>query len=302
MSHSEELHVVFGSGPIGSAVMSELLKRGYNVRIVNRHTKMNVPEGVVLVQGDATDPAFTMEVCKDASVVYDCTTPPYTQWPELFPPLQAGIVEGAASTGAKLVSMENVYMYGPTHGKPLTEELPYAATTRKGRVAIGRASDFFGPNALVSSAGERVFLPALSGKASQIVGNANLPHTYTYVPDIGKGLVILGERDEALGQAWHLPSAQTVTTRQFIEMIFAETGYPARIQAVPNLILKTLALFNPTMREVAEMLYEFEEPFIVDHSRFERIFGNHAAPLQEAIHTTVEWFRKYEHDKVKSNA
>ncbi len=321
MSHAEELHVIFGSGPIGSAVMSELLTRGYNVRMVNRHTKMNVPEGVVLVQGDATDPAFTMDACKDATVVYDCTTPPYTQWPELFPPLQAGIVEGAASTGAKLVSMENVYMYGPTHGKPLTEDLPYAATTRKGRVrahmaedllaahrsgkvrvAIGRASDFFGPNALVSSAGERVFLPALSGKASQVVGNANLPHTYTYVPDIGKGLVILGERDEALGQAWHLPSAQTVTTRQFIEMIFSETGYPARIQAVPNLILKTLALFNPTMREVAEMLYEFDEPFIVDSSRFERTFGNHATPLQEAIHTTVEWFRKYEHDKVKSNA
>ena len=138
-------------------------------------------------------------------------------------------------------------MYGPTHGKPLTEELPYAATTRK-------------------------------------------------------GLVILGERDEALGQAWNLPSAQTVTTRQFIEMIFAETGYPARIQAVPNLILKTLALFNPTMREVAEMLYEFEEPFIADHSRFERTFSNHATPLQEAIHTTLEWFRKYEHEKVKSNA
>ena len=321
MTNSGELHVVFGSGPIGSAVMSELLTRGYKVRIVNRHTKMNVPEGVALVQGDATDPAFTRDACKDATVVYDCTNPPYTQWPELFPPLQAGIVEGTASTGAKLVSMENVYMYGPTHGKPLTEELPYAATTRKGRVrahmaedllaahhsgkvraAIGRASDFFGPNAFVSSAGERVFLPALSGKASQVVGNANLPHTYTYVPDIGKGLVILGERDEALGQAWHLPSAQTVTTRQFIEMIFAETGYPARIQAVPNLILKTLAFFNPTMREVAEMLYEFEEPFIVDHSRFERTFGNHATPLQEAIHTTVEWFRKYEHDKVKSSA
>ena len=99
------------------------------------------------------------------------------------------------------------------------------------------------------------------------MGNPNLPHTYTYVPDIGKGLVILGERDEASGQAWHLPSAQTVTTRQFIEMIFAENGSPARIRAVPDLLLKTLAIFNPILREVAEMLYEFEEPFIVDHSR-----------------------------------
>jgi nucleoside-diphosphate-sugar epimerase len=318
MSNSGELQVVFGSGPIGNAVMNELLAGVHKVRIVNRHGKINVPEGVELVQGDAMNPAFTREVCKGATVVYNCTNVPYDRWPELFPPLQAGILEGAASTGAKLVSMENVYMYGPTQGKPLTEDLPYAATTRKGRVraqmaqdllaahrsgkvrvAIGRASDFFGPGALTSSSGERVFLPALSGKASQVVGNPNLPHTYTYVPDIGKGLVILGERDEALGQVWHLPSAQTVTTRQFIEMIFAETGYSARVQAVPNLILKTLALFNPMLREVVEMLYEFEEPFIVDHSRFERTFGNHATPLQEAIHTTVEWFRTYEHEKVK---
>jgi len=89
MSNSGELHVVFGSGPIGSAVMSELLTRGHKVRIVNRHTKINVPEGVALVQGDATDPAFTRDACKDATFVYDCTNPPYTQWPELFPPLQA---------------------------------------------------------------------------------------------------------------------------------------------------------------------------------------------------------------------
>ena len=321
MNNSGELHVVFGTGPVGSAVMNELMARGHKVRMVNRHVKINIPEGIELVQGDATNPAFTREVCEEATVVYNCTNAPYTQWPELFPPLQAGILEGAASTGAKLVSMENVYMYGPTQGKPLTEDLPYAATTRKGRVraqmardllaahergklrvAIGRASDFFGPGALASSAGARVFTPALSGKASQVVGNPNLPHTYTYVPDIGKGLVILGERDEALGQAWHLPSAQTVTTRRFIEMIFAENGYPARIRAVPDLILKTLALVNPMLREVAEMLYEFEEPFIVDHSRFERTFGNHATPLQEAIHATVEWFRTYEHRRMKSTA
>jgi nucleoside-diphosphate-sugar epimerase len=118
-------------------------------------------------------------------------------------------------------------------------------------------------------------------------------HTYTYVPDIGKGLVILSEHDEAFGQAWHLPSAQTLTTREFINMIYAETGHSPRIQAVPNIVLKGLALFNPMVREVAEMLYEFEEPFVVDHTRFEQAFGNHATPLKEAIHTTVEWYRRY---------
>lgn len=311
MSESKKLSVVFGTGPIGRSVMSELLARGYQVRIANRSGKLDAPEGVELVQGDASDAAFTREACKGAEVVYNCLNAPYTQWPELFPPLQAGVLKGAASAGAKLVVMENVYMYGDTHGKPITEDLPYTATTRKGRVraemaqellaahrsgkvrvAIGRASDFFGPGALQSAVGERVFRPALTGKAAQVVGNVDLLHTYTYVPDIGKGLVMLGEHDEAFGQAWHLPGAQTVTTREFINMIFRETGYPPRIQSVPRLVLRTLALFNPLMREVAEMLYEFEEPFIVDHSRFEQAFGNHATPLREAIYTTVEWFRK----------
>ena len=311
MNEQKERTVVFGSGPVGRAVMHELLARGYQVRIVNRTGKLDVPEGVEPVPGDASNVAFAREACKGAGVVYDCLNAPYTQWPELFPLLQAGVLEGAASAGAKLVVVENVYMYGSTHGRPITEDLPYSAGTRKGRtrakmaqellaahqsgkvrVAIGRASDFFGPGALQSSMGERVFRPALNGKAAQVLGNANLLHTYTYVPDIARGLVTLGEYDEAFGQAWHLPSSQTVTTREFIDMIFSEIGYAPRIQAVPNLVLRSLALFNPMLREVAEMLYEFEEPFVVDSSRFEQVFGNHATPLREAIHTTVEWFRK----------
>jgi nucleoside-diphosphate-sugar epimerase len=308
---SQALHVIFGAGPVGMAVMEELVKRGRPVRLVNRSGRAKAPEGVELAAGDASDPTTTRALCRGAAVVYNCTNPPYTQWPELFPPLQAGVLEGAASAGARLVVMENVYMYGPTGGKPLTEDLPYAATTRKGRVraemaedllaahragqvqmAIGRASDFFGPRALLAAMGERVFYPALAGKAAQAMGNLDLPHTQTYIPDIGRGLVILGEREEALGQAWHLPSPETVTSRQFIEMVFEETGHPPKIQVLPKFLLKILSLFNPTLRELDEMLYEFEEPFILDHSKFERAFGNHATPLREAIRTTVAWFRQ----------
>jgi nucleoside-diphosphate-sugar epimerase len=264
-----------------------------------------------VVKGDAANPEVTREICRGAAVVYNCTNPPYTKWPEMFPSLQAGVLEGAASAGAKLVAIENLYMYGPTHGQAMTETTPYAATTRKGRVraemsealmaahqsgkvrvTIGRASDFFGPRALLSAMGERTFYPALAGKAAQIMGDADMPHTQTYVPDIGKGLVILGERDEALGQTWHLPSPETVSTRQFLEMVYQETGHPIKIQVMPKLMLKGLALFLPVMRELDEMLYEFEEPFIMDHGKFEQVFGNHATPLREAIRTTVAWYRQ----------
>jgi nucleoside-diphosphate-sugar epimerase len=312
MTDNSELHVVFGTGAIGMAVMDELVRRGpRRVRVVNRSGRARVPHGVEVVGGDATDEAFTREASEGASVVYFALNPPYNKWPELFPGLQAGVLEGAAAAGAKLIAMENLYMYGPTDGRPITEDLPYAANTRKGRVrarmseelmeahksgrvrvAIGRASDFFGPRALASAAGEQVFVRAVEGKSAQVFGDPDQLHTYTYVPDIGKGLVILGDREEALGRAWHLPSPETLTTRQFVEMIFEEVGKPARIQAPPKIVLRALGLFNPVIRETIEMHYEFEKPFIVDDSDFIRTFGDHATPLKEAIGNTVRWYRE----------
>jgi nucleoside-diphosphate-sugar epimerase len=293
-------------------VMDELIRRGRRrVRMVNRSGRARVPHGVEVVGGDATDEAFARGASEGASVVYFALNPPYDKWPELFPPLQAGVLEGAASAGAKLVAMENLYMYGLTSGRPLTEDLPHAPNTRKGRVrarmseelmdahssgrvrvAIGRASDYFGPRVLASAAGEQVFGRAVQGKSAQVAGDPNQPHTYTYAPDIGRGLVILGEREEALGQAWHLPSPETLTTRQFVEMIFEEVGKPARIQAAPKILLRAMGLFNPGIRETIEMLYEFEEPFAVDHSKFEQAFGEQATPLREAIRGTVRWYRE----------
>jgi nucleoside-diphosphate-sugar epimerase len=310
MADNGELHVVYGTGPVGMAVMDALVQRGRRVRMVNRSGRAGVFEGVEVVGGDATDEAFTREASKGASVVYFALNPPYTQWPELFPPLQAGVIEGAAAAGAKLIAVENLYMYGLTDGRPLTEDLPYAPNTRKGtvrarmsqelmeahksgrvRVATGRASDFFGPRVLVSAAGEQVFGRAVEGKGAQVAGDPDQPHTYTYAPDIGRGLVVLGEREEALGQAWHLPSPETVTTRQFLDMIFEEVGKPARVQAAPKILLRAIGLFNPGIRETIEMLYEFEEPSVVDDFKFEKAFGEHATPLKEAIGETVRWYR-----------
>ncbi len=310
MGNEKELHVVFGTGPVGLSVMDELLARGKRVRMVNLRGETPLPDGVESMAGNAIDPEFSTRACEDASVVYQALNAPYTQWSRLFPPLQQGVIQGAAAAGAKLVTLENVYMYGRPGGQPLTEETPYNAHTRKGgvrqamtkelmqaheagkvRVTIGRASDFFGPRVLVSAMGERVFPPALQGKSAQLLGNPDMSHTYTYMPDIGKALVILGERDEALGQAWHLPNPETVTTRRFVEMIFEEIGAEPKIQVPPKLILRLIALFNADLRESMEMLYQFEEPFVVDSSKFEAAFGMKATPLEEAIAATVAWYR-----------
>ena len=310
-SHSGNLHVIFGSGQLGLAVARELIGRSMQVRLVNRRGRAEVFDGVDVVAADAADHASARRVCQGAAVVYHCAQAPYAEWPVKSPPIMAGIIEGAAAAGARLVYGDNLYMYGPVSG-PLTEDLPYRATgpngqtraklavtlleahqTGKLRATIGRASDFYGPNALQSTLGERVFVPALAGKAAQVLGNPDTPHTYTFIGDFASGLVTLGERDEALGQVWHIPSAETVTTRRLVEMIFAELGAPTRLAVAPMFAISVMALFNPTMRAVKEQLYQSTQPFVVDHSKFARAFGSRHTPHLEAIRQTLDWFRGY---------
>ncbi len=310
MASNPKLHVVVGTGPLGMAVMRTLVARGETVRMVNRSGKAKVPAGVSVMAADVYELDRAREACRGAEVVYQCAKPPYHEWPQKFPPLQANILEAAASAGARLVIGENLYMYGEVPNRPITEDLPYLATTLKGRiraqmaeaalaahrsgkvqVAIGRASDFFGPGVLESTIGERALLPALRGKTASLIGNIDLPHTYTFIDDFGKALVTLGEHDEALGQVWHVPNAETLTTRQLMTIVFEEIGRPPKMNGMGKLMMRIGGIFIHEARETVEMMYEFEKPFIVDSSKFECAFGERATPLREAIRQTVEWYR-----------
>jgi len=312
MANENKLHVIFGTGPLGMAVMRALTAKGETVRMVNRSGKANVPVSVSVLAADVYNLESAREACKGAKVVYQCAQPPYHEWVQKFPPLQANILEAVASAGAKLIIGENLYMYGEVLNRPLTEDLPAVATTRKGRVraqmaeavlaahnngkvqiAIGRGSDFFGPGVLDSAMGERALLPALQGKTASLVGNIDLPHTYTFINDFGKALVTLGERDEALGQIWHVPNAETLTTRQFMTIAFEEIGKPPKMSGMGKLMMSIGGIFIIGARETVEMMYEFEKPFIVDSSKFERAFGVSATPHREAIRQTIEWYRKH---------
>ena len=311
-SHSNELHVVFGgSGGLGNAVVRELVSQGKRVRAVNRSGSADVPESVEIMTGDATDHESARQVCAGATVVYNCASAPYTNWPTMFPQIMDGVIEGAASAGAKLVFGDNLYMYGPV-SQPITEDLPYNATGRKGctrarmatalmeehtagriRAAIGRASDFYGPGVINSAMGERVFRPALTGGTAEVLGNLDVPHTYTFVGDFAKGLVTLGESEEALGEIWHIPSAETLTTRQFLQLVFEEAGTTPKFRSAARWLVTVLGLFNPMMREFKEMLYEFEEPFVVDHGKYARVFGSDTTAHSEAIRQTLDWYRQH---------
>jgi len=173
----------------------------------------------------------------------------------------------------------------------MTQELLAAADAGRVRIAIGRASDFFGAGATESSLGERVFGNALAGKRADFIGNPDLPHTYSFIPDIATGLATLGTDERAVGEVWHLPGPETVTTRQLLELVASELGHPVGIRSLPKLAVRTLGLFNPTIRELVELSYEFEQPFVLDTSKYRSTFVTEPTPLATAIAETVAWYR-----------
>ena len=308
----ERLHVVFGAGQVGHALAVRLAGLDLPVRVVSRQRPAGLADAVDWHAADATDQGAATEAATGASVIYQCLNAPYTDWPRSFPPLQRGVLAAAERTGALLVSLENLYGYGPTTGAEMTEDLPLAATTVKGRtraamtqellaaaeagrvrIAIGRASDFFGAGITAGTTlGERVFANAVAGKRADFIGNPDLPHTYSYVPDIAAGLATLGTDERAAGGVWHLPGPETVTTRQLLALVAGEVGHPVGVRSMPKLAVRALGLFTPMMRELAEMSYQFDEPFVLDTTKYQSVFGTDSTPLSAAVGATVAWYQK----------
>ena len=214
-----------------------------------------------------------------------------------------------SAAGAKLVFGDNLYAYGPVDG-PLTEDLTYRASgphgrtrariaddlmiahqQRRVRATIGRGSDFFGPHAHQSTVGDQVFARA-GGQARPGVGRPRHPAYGHLHRGLRASVVTLGDREKALGEMWHVPNAEAVTTRRFVEMVFASIGPAPRLRTAPGWGLALAGLFNPTIRAVREQLYQSERPWVVDSGRFERTFGWTATPLSESIDATTAWFRE----------
>jgi nucleoside-diphosphate-sugar epimerase len=302
-------NVIFGTGPLGLAVARRLVSSGKGVRMVNRSGKAQGPTGVEVFSADASDPAAARRACDGATVVFHCATHSYGQWDKALPPIMNGIIEGASAAGARLVYGDNLYAYGPVDG-PIREDLPYrpvgpnskaraeVATTLmsahasgKVRATIGRASDFYGPHARQSKAGDGIFRRAIAGKPAQVLGNPDVPHTLTSIDDFGSALVTLSQQDRALGDVWHVPNAETVSMRRFIEMVFQQLGKPPRLRPVPKIFINALALVLPPMVAVRETMHQSERPWVVDHSKYIRAFGGQPTPHETAIAQTIAWYR-----------
>ncbi|MFD0277198.1 NAD-dependent epimerase/dehydratase family protein [Kitasatospora sp. NPDC127111] len=305
------LHVVIGHGPAGAATARLLAQRGHPVRVVTRSGRSPEP-GIEHVALDATDSARLIEATRGAAAIHSCAAPPYHRWADEWPPLAASLCAAAEATGAVLVMLGNLYGYGPVSG-PMTEELPLAATGPKGRVraqvweqARGlheqgrikavelRASDFFGPG--VTDGGHlaaRVVPRLLRGKPVSVLGDPDAPHSWTYLPDVAAALVELAGEERAWGRAWHAPTAPALSARELVGRLAAEAGTgPVAVRRTPPALLGVAALFSPLIRELKEIRYQFDAPFVVDSGAYEAAFAVRATPVDEQVGATVAWWRE----------
>ncbi len=307
-SSEDSLHVVLGAGQVGARLRDLLLARGLRVRVVRKGVStLSGHPRLEQLSGDLTDLGFAERATAGATVVYDCMNPAYHEWPRLLLPMARGALHGATHAGAKLVALDCLYMYGRVEG-PMREDTPVNPCSRKGelrarlgelrldadargdvRVAVGRASDFFGADLPFSGFGPRFFERILAGSPGECMGDPDMPHAYTYVDDVAAALATLGERDEALGKVWHLPTAPAESTRALTRRIGRALGIDADSRRVPKWLLRTVGVFSPFVREVVEMTYQWEIPFLLDDSRFRETFGQGATPLDRAVEATAAW-------------
>lgn len=313
MTAPQQLHVVFGAGQVGPLLAARLAAAGHQVRLVRRSPKDTGLGGVQIVRANALEAGEATEAARGATAVYHCLNPAsYSAkaWAAELPRLQDSLIQAAARAGARLVVLNNLYALGHTHGRPMTEASPLAPCSKKGeirarlqasleaavqrgdvRAVTGRASDFFGPGGVGTHFGERFWKPALAGKSIGGLVDPETPHTYHFIPDVAAGLAALGQDPGAEG-LYHLPCQPAETTLALVARLANALGRPIALTRVSPLVLKLMSLAVPILREVNEMAYQWEAPFVVDDAKFRARYGDLTVPSDEAARATVAWARE----------
>jgi len=295
---------------IARELSSQLARDGRRIRQVARHP-VAVQAGAELKPADLLDARATAEAVAGSEVVYLVAGLPYSTaaWQAQWPRVMQNTIDACRRHGARLVFFDNVYAYGRVEGA-MTEDTLFNPCSRKGEVRaaiastllgamrrgdlkalIARSADFYGPGARLSLL-EAVFFARLRvGKAPQWVGNPDLAHTFTFTPDAGRSLALLGQSPEAFGQTWHLPTAQMlddapVTGRALARAVCRLADQPERLQVAPRWLLHAMGWFVPVLRENREMMYQYEHHYRFDSGKIEQAFGWQSTPYREGLAQT----------------
>jgi nucleoside-diphosphate-sugar epimerase len=299
---NSELHVIFGTGQIGTRVAQRLLERGARVRMISRTPR--APRGAEVAAGDARDLGFAAEAAKGATVVYDTANPLYQHWKRDLVALGRGTVHAAVENRAKLVALDSLYMYGAAAG-PMSETSPVAPVSRKGAlraelaelrlgantpVAIVRASDFFGTALPASWFGERFYQRAFAGKPVECLGDPDQLHSYTYAKDVAAALVQLGSVEDT--GVWHVPTLPAITSRALVAHLGRALNLDISMKRMSRVLLRALGVVLPFMRELPELAYQWEVPFVIDDAKYRARFGTAPTPLADQLETVAAWARR----------
>lgn len=295
-------HCIVGAGQVGNRLAEILVAQGHTVRQLSRRgNHVAHAQGISV---NASDKDALLAATAGSDVIYNCLNPAYHRWPQDWPPMAGNLL--AAAEGRVLVTLSNLYGYGHVTA-PMTEETPLAATTRKGRVRAAmwmlaltahqdgrlqtvevRASDYIGEAGEQVIFGERVVPRIKDGKPVTVLGRSDLEHTWTYTDDVAAFLALVATDDQAYGRAWHVPSNDPRTQAQVVADIAAVLEVPVpKIRTAGAGMLRTAGLFNASMRELVEMLYEFDRPFVMDSSAAQDTFGMKPTAWDIVIEQTV---------------
>ena len=302
--------VIAGAGPVGRTTAELLAATGHDVVVVSRSNPAGLPVGVKHVALDASNAEALAKLAQGARAIVNAVNPPYTSWTTDWPPLAAAFQRAAEVSGAALVTMSNLYAYGPV-AKPMEPNTPLNAKGPKGKVRAKmwldtkaahdegriqavevRAGDFFGPRVTDASMGDRVVPKLLLGKKVQLIGRDDVVHGFAYMPDVAATISAVIEDDASWGRVWHAPAVH-VTQRQLIEAFAGAAAMPVpKISTFPSTALKILGLVVPILRELREVEYQFTKPFVVDSSETASHFGLSATATATAAEGTVDYFTR----------
>ena len=304
------MQVILGSGgAIGTELAQALPKYTSDIRLVSRNPE-KVNDTDQLFPGDLTDAASVREAVRGAEVAYLTVGLPYDTnvWQTTWPTVMSHVIEACTAHGTKLVFFDNVYMYDPQHIAHMTEDTPVGPGSKKGEVRrqiadqllhevktgkltalIARSADFYGPpkyaNQILT---EVVYKNLKKGKKANWLGSDQYKHSFTYTPDAGRATALLGNTDDAYNQVWHLPTADhPFTGKQWIEAFAQEMNVAPTYRVAGKTLVKVLGWFNPMMRELNEMLYQYDRPYVFDSSKFDQRFDFKKTSYTEGIRQVV---------------
>jgi nucleoside-diphosphate-sugar epimerase len=303
------MQTILGSGgSIGVPLARELRQYTGQIRLVSRNPEKVNPTDE-LFPADFTDFTQIQKAIAGSEVVYVVVGFEYNikVWRQLWPPFMKAVLDACITHHAKLVFFDNVYMYAESAIPHMTEEAPLQPPSKKGAVRkqlhemifdevaknnlpalIARSADFYGPDNRNSTLSIMAAENLAKGKKAQAMGKLDKVHTYTYTPDAARATAILGNTADAYNQVWHVPTTgEKLTSRQWIQLIADELNVEPEIQLIPLWMLRAMGLFVPVLREFPEMLYQYENDYIFDSSKFENRFGMKAVAPVDGIKAMV---------------